>query len=408
MQKTLNLRLPVSTPKQKEIEDCPAKGKVVLAGRRFGKTTLFAKNAVGWLLRGEKTIEAAPVTKQTTAFWRKCKHYLAPLIEDGVCRKWETERILEMGSGYIQAQTAHDEDTLRGDWTNHLLLDEYAYMKPGAWEVVGAPMLLDADGDVMFAFTPNHRNHAFLLYQQALADETGYWQTFHGTSYDNPRLKPYVIDRLKASMTEQMIRQEIYAEFLEGEGAVFRNINACMTAPQTTPEQHNGHYIVAGVDWAKQSDYTCISIGCATCHIELERDRFNKIDYVFQRKRLEQLLKTWSVRHALVELNSIGEPNFEELSRAGFPVGGFSTTAQSKPPLIENLALTFEAEEWRFQPDPIWTGELEAYERKVNAVTGRSSYSAPEGMHDDTVMARALMVWAARNRATVIENPFDM
>ena len=35
---------------------------------------------------------------------------------------------------------------------------------------------------------------------------------------------------------------------------------------------------------------------------------------------------------------------------------------------------------------------MEAYERKVSPVTGRSQYSAPEGLHDDTVIARALMV----------------
>jgi hypothetical protein len=62
--------------------------------------------------------------------------------------------------------------------------------------------------------------------------------------------------------------------------------------------------------------------------------------------------------------------------------------------MIENLALALEREEWQFQNDPIWTGELEAYERKVSATTGRSTYSAPEGLHDDTVIARALMIKA--------------
>ena len=71
---------------------------------------------------------------------------------------------------------------------------------------------------------------------------------------------------------------------------------------------------------------------------------------------------------------------------------GFETTASSKPPLIENLALAFEREEFQFQDDPIWTAELEAYERKVSVSTGRSQYGAPEGMHDDTVIARALML----------------
>ena len=75
-------------------------------------------------------------------------------------------------------------------------------------------------------------------------------------------------------------------------------------------------------------------------------------------------------------------------------VRGFVFTGQSKPPLIESLALAFEREECQWQADPVWTGELEAYERKVSPVTGRSQYGAPEGMHDDTVIARAL-AWEA-------------
>lgn len=404
-----DITLPRPHDKQRAFIDSPAKRKIIVAGRRGGKTTGASMLAAFKAMEGRRVLEAAPVSDQTNAFWESVKGYFAEPIARKVIKKNETDRLLEFpNGGRIRCKTAHDADTLRGDFCDLLILDEYSFMDSDAWELVGMPMLLDNNGDAVFIFTPNRRNHAYLAYQKAIADDSGLWAAWHFTSHDNPHLSKTALQELAADMTDEAYRQEILAEFLEGEGAVFRNINACMTAPQTTPEQHNGHYIVAGVDWAKQADYTCISIGCATCHVELERDRFNKIDYVFQRKRLEQLLKRWSVKHALLELNSIGEPNFEELSRAGFPVGGFSTTAQSKPPLIENLALTFEAEEWQFQDDRIWTGELEAYERKVNAVTGRSSYSAPEGMHDDTVMARALMVWASRNRATVIDNPFDM
>lgn len=76
-------------------------------------------------------------------------------------------------------------------------------------------------------------------------------------------------------------------------------------------------------------------------------------------------------------------------------VSGFVITGTSKPQLVENLALALERTEWQFQADPVWTAELEAYERTVSPATGRSAYSAPSGMHDDTVMARALMVWQA-------------
>jgi hypothetical protein len=39
-------------------------------------------------------------------------------------------------------------------------------------------------------------------------------------------------------------------------------------------------------------------------------------------------------------------------------------------------------------------------------VTGRSQYSAPEGLHDDTVMARALMLWCVNRKAELIDDPF--
>jgi hypothetical protein len=84
------------------------------------------------------------------------------------------------------------------------------------------------------------------------------------------------------------------------------------------------------------------------------------------------------------------------------PVQPFQTTASSKPPLIENLALAFERAEWQFQADTIWTAELEAYERIVSPTTGRSQYSAPEGMHDDTVIARALMVRAGETSPSIL------
>jgi hypothetical protein len=62
--------------------------------------------------------------------------------------------------------------------------------------------------------------------------------------------------------------------------------------------------------------------------------------------------------------------------------------------LIENLKLSLENEEWSFLDVDEATAELEAYEQKVNDM-GRSKYSAPAGMNDDTVIGRALQRWLA-------------
>lgn len=380
--------------KQQAFKASKAKRRVIVAGRRAGKTVGVADLAVEALLAGRRVLEAAPTQDQTNTFWDVCKRALAEPIAARVIYKNETERLLELpGRGRIRAKTAWDADTLRGDYADLLILDEYSLMDPSTWEEVGAPMLLDNDGDAVFIGTPKRRNHFFHLYQRAVADTSGRWEAWHFTSYDNPYLSAQALAEITQDMTEEAYRQEILAEFLESEGAVFRNLAACMTAPgNELPESHRGHMIVAGVDWGKQQDFTAISVVCATCRRELARDRFNQIDYAFQRARLQALWERWNIGYINAEANAMGEPVIEQLQRDGLPVHGFTTTAATKPPLIESLALALERGECRWIADPIWTGELEAYERRVNQ-TGRSTYSAPQGMHDDTVMARALAWW---------------
>ena len=351
------------------------------------------------MLAGRRVLEAAPTADQTSAFWAACKAYLAEPIGAGVIRKNEIERLLEMPTGgRIRCKTAWDADSLRGDYADLLILDEYSLMKPSAWDEVGAPMLLDNDGDAVFIGTPQRKNHFHAAYVKAMGDDTGRWAAWRFTSHDNPYLSREALAEITADMTEDAYRQEIMAEFLDNEGAVFRNIGACMNARPSSPEAHSGHRVVAGVDWGKQNDYTTISLGCAECRVELARDRFNRIDYAIQRGRLASLVLPWNVTTILAESNAMGQPNLEMMQREGLPVKAFETTSATKPPLIENLALVLERAEWQFQADPVWTAELEAYERRVNANTGRSSYSAPEGVHDDTVMARALMTWEASQR----------
>lgn len=396
----LTVRLHKPHDKQILLKTCKAKRIVVLAGRRFGKTTIVADIAIERALEGKRVLEAAPTADQTNAFWESCKESLAEAIAAKLVYKNETERLLRFpGGGQIKAKTAWDADSLRGDYADLLILDEYSLMDPSAWDEVGAPMLLDNDGNAIFIFTPKRKNHAFKIYQRALGDTTGRWAAFHFTSYDNPYLSEEALAEITLDMTEDAYQQEILAEFLEGEGTVFRNLAACMNAPKDTrPEDHNDHRLVAGVDWGKQGDFTAISVFCADCAEEVAIDRFNQIDYAFQRKRLIAIVQKWGISLIVPESNSMGEPIIEELQRdkelAKVTITPFQTTAISKPPLIESLALAFEREEAQWIDNAIWKGELEAYERKVSPTTGRSSYSAPDGVHDDCVMARAL-AWHA-------------
>jgi len=380
----------------------PAKRKVVCAGRRFGKTHLAASIGCEKMIAGRRVVFASTTQDQVDTFWELAKEWLRPMIEARLIYKNESKRLMvfNYNGGRIKAKTAWNADTMRGDYGDFIVLDEFAQMHPGVWDYVVSPMMLDTDGDCWFISTPLLRNHFFQMYQKGLADDTGRWACFHATSYDNPYLNQDALTEITADMSESAYQQEIMAEFLEGAGAVFRNIRACLYEPDAdiTPESVRGHYVVCGIDWGKQKDSTVISVFDATTGREVDFDRFNQIDYTFQCERVGALMTKWGVQQALVELNSIGVPNFEALERANLPVVGFNTTSSSKPPLIESLSLAFEREEALWLDIPVATGELEAFERKVSAATGRSSYNAPAGLHDDSVVARALAWWAVLNR----------
>jgi hypothetical protein len=218
------------------------------------------------------------------------------------------------------------------------------------------------------------------------------WQSWKFPTISNPYIKASEIEAARNEVPQLAFEQEYLAEFLEGEGAVFRNIRACLNAPTNpSPADHEGHYMVAGLDWGRMIDSTAISIGCVDCHQEVALDRFTQVDFATQRMRIKAAVDKWGA-DILAESNSIGQPNIEALREGGVTVDGFETTATTKAPLIQSLALAFEKQEWQWLPDELAALELEAYEMSVNPITYRPTFGAPEGMHDDTVIARALVV----------------
>ena len=372
----------------------PARFKVLAAGRRWGKTRLGVHECLDVATRGGRAWWVAPNYKMGEVGWRPLRKMGSKIGAE--VRRVDRQIILPTG-GDVTVRSADNPDSLRGEGLDLVVADECAFVPEEAWTEALRPALSDRLGKAIFISTPKGRNWFWRMWQRGLGDSEE-WHSWQLPTSGNPYIDANEIEAARDTLPELTFEQEYLAQFLEDEGAVFRNIAACLSAPETAPDAHHGHYIIAGVDWGKSNDFTCISIGCADCRQELARDRFNQIDYTFQRGRLQALCDRWQPAVVLAESNSIGEPIIEVLQQEGMPVQPFQTTAQTKPPLIENMALVFERAEWQFQNDPIWTAELEAYERTVSPTTGRSSYSAPAGMHDDTVIARALMVWQGSNR----------
>jgi hypothetical protein len=225
---TLDIHLPKPHAMQEKFIHSPAKRKVVKAGRRGGKTVGMSIQAVEQFLAGHRVLYAAPTQDQLDRFWTEVCRALDAPIRAGIFVRNQTKHTIEIPGTEqrIKAKTAWNADTLRGDYADVLILDEFQMMNEDTWEVVGAPMLMDNNGNVVFVYTPpslrsranskaRDPQFAAKLFKRAEADETGAWESFHFTSYDNPYISREGLDSAAADMTSVAYRMEILAEDVE-------------------------------------------------------------------------------------------------------------------------------------------------------------------------------------------------
>lgn len=251
----------------------PAKRKVIRAGRRGGKTTGIAILAVQYFLRGLRVLYAAPTQDQVESFWWEVKQALAEPLDAGVFYKNESLHVIEIAGTKqrIKAKTAWNADSLRGDYCNVLILDEWQLCNEDMWNLVGAPMLADEDGDAVFIYTPpslhSHSvtkakdpQHAAKLFKEAKEKEKlalaegvqSRWATFHFSSRDNPHISAEAINELAEDMTALAYRMEIEAEDVdEAPGALWTREIIQRNRVKQLPEPC--HRVVVSIDPSETS-----------------------------------------------------------------------------------------------------------------------------------------------------------
>lgn len=244
------VNLPRPHPRQSEFIYQKVPRKVVRAGRRGGKTFGIAIFMVMQFLQGKRVLYATPTSDQYHRCWDLVRGFLADAISMGVYIKNENHRIITApgSDARIKLKTAWNADSLRGDYADVLIFDEYQLMHEDAWATVGAPMLLDNGGDAIFIYTPpsatsvinsraRDKMHASKLFKRAKNDTTGRWKTYTFTSHDNPHLSAVALQEIAQDMTKLAYRQEILAEELdEVPGALWTRGLLDETRVQALPE----------------------------------------------------------------------------------------------------------------------------------------------------------------------------
>lgn len=200
---------------QASVYRAPARFRVVVAGRRWGKTTVAVTELVTRALRGKPGRYWYVGPDRTNA-----KDTIWQTLKDMVDPTWlsrppmETELLIDVvGGSQIAIKGAEEPDRLRGRGLRFCVLDEFADMKPETWTAVLRPQLADFGASALFIGTPKSYNHLYDLFLRGHDQTKPDWASWQFRTRDNPFIDPAEIEAAKSDTDERTFRQEWEASF---------------------------------------------------------------------------------------------------------------------------------------------------------------------------------------------------
>ena len=208
---------------QKTIAEDTHRFKVVVAGRRFGKTFLSIRTLAEWAREPNREVwYCAPTYRQAKMIaWKMLKKKMIEL--NWVSKINESELTITLKNNSVISLKGADGDAtnLRGVGLDGIILDEFADIDPEAWFETLRPTLSDKGGKAMFIGTPKGiGNWAYELYQNEHEDSTN-WRSFSYTSIDGGRIPPSEIEQARRDLDERTFRQEYEATFETFSGRIY-------------------------------------------------------------------------------------------------------------------------------------------------------------------------------------------
>jgi PBSX family phage terminase large subunit len=222
---------------QKEISKDTHRMRVVLCGRRFGKTTLAVYEMLGRALskKGANICYIAPTIQQARDIaWQQLKELALPItVKSKEAPSLELEVSNKFGTSSIKLRGWESIETLRGQAFDFLVLDEVATYRNFwvGWHEVLRATLTDNQGDCLFIGTPKGFNHFYDLYNTKDED----YKSFNFTSYDNPFISREELDKIREEISEDRFAQEYLADFRKTEGLVYKEFERSRHVKEYSP-----------------------------------------------------------------------------------------------------------------------------------------------------------------------------
>jgi hypothetical protein len=329
-------------------------------------------------------------TEAKDAVWKDPRMLFRVISPRLIERTNETELTIYLKCGsVIILKGADDPDSLRGAGPLGVVLDEYGTMKPEAWMVI-EPILRANGGWAWFIGTPKGKNHFYTMYLRGLEGHHQ-WKSYLLKASTSGIIPLDELAESKKSMAQADYNQEWECDFLEGQGAVFRNVRAACTAKEELPIA--GHVYVMGVDLAKVQDWTVITVYDRATNAQVYQDRFQTLEWPFQKARIKACFERYNKALVLLDATGVGDPIADDLLRMGVSVEPYKFTESSKKDLIEKLSIWIEQKKIKLINRDDTLFEFDNFSYEIGP-TGKIRYQARNGLHDDIVISHALAAFS--------------
>jgi len=404
-------------PGQLEVHKCKKRFRVLVCGRRWGKTLLACMELLKFMTQhpGSLCYWLVPRYKQLIPVSDMIREWVPWEIVAKDFRLHKTFRYIELVNGSaVWMHSVEDEDSIRGAGLDFVVLEEAAQMRESVWKSVVRPMLLDSGGKALIISTPKGKNWLYEEYLKGQSPDWPDYKSWQRSTYENPYIPKELIEEERKSLPSDIFRQEFLAEFVEGGGTVFRGVRECFRGdvPEhifnvvkyseglriVPKEPITDRTVYIGVDLARHEAFTVF--------VALDEDgnlvgfeRFRELSFAFQKERLKQFLKYFPRRQILFDARGLGESFLEELRREDIWVEAIKLTNPLKTQLINDLAAKLDERKIRGPAIKELIEELEAFTYHISS-SGNVIYEAPANWTDDCVLALAFAASLLRSKAT--------
>lgn len=396
----MKIQLPIRNfPKQEEIFSCPARIIAVEKGRRFGFTKGAANNTIKVALEGKKK-KGLWVDTVNSNIERYVERFFIPSLKKLPDHMWKwqkQQKVLHIANFYMDFRSVDTPENIEGFGYDYMILNEAGIIlkDPYLWSNAIRPMMWDSDCQVFIGGTPKGGGGVFEdLYRRGLDPLQPGFASFKVTSFDNPYIPREVIEEDMKSMPQRVVQQEIYGEFLEDTGVVFRGMKEVAVLNPAGEDPIPDHIYVIGADLAKVEDFTVLAVYDRKTNHQVMQMRFNQLEWPFVRSRIQEVSKKYNNALVILDSTGVGNPTFDDLSRMGVPVEPFNFTNTAKKELIEKLSNWIELKNIKMLNLEETINEFTAFTYDISEKTDRIFYGAPAGFHDDIVISHALAIWA--------------